>query len=123
MILLNELEKETVIKKADYEKLLLILAPFAPHFTDELWSVLGHKKSINIENWPKYNETKITEASVTIVVQVNGKMRATFEAEQGISDKDLEIKSLAIPEVKKWTDSKEIKKVIVIKNKIVNIVV
>ena len=97
--------------------------PFIPFVTEKLWEFLGNEKMLISEDWPKYNETKITEASVTIVVQVNGKMRATFEAEQGISDKDLEIKSLAIPEVKKWTDSKEIKKVIVIKNKIVNIVV
>lgn len=132
MIFLNELEHITEISKAsfdtflnreDFEIFLKLLAPFAPHMAEEIWHGLGNKKSIHLEDWPKFDESKIKDARTVIVVQVNGKMRAQFEAETGISEDDAKIKALAMPEVSKWFDGKEVKKVIFVPDKILNLVV
>ena len=76
-----------------------------------------------MEEWPKYDESKIKEENVIIVVQINGKVRAQFEAETGISEKEAQEKALIMPDVQKWLDDKEIKKTIFVLNKIVNFVV
>jgi len=123
MILLNEMETEEKITRNDFEMFLKILAPFAPHITDELWGMLGNKKSIHIEKWPVADRSKIGAEAVTVVVQVNGKMRGTFETEQTTTEDNLKQNALALPEVKKWIEGKEIKKIICVKNKLVNIVV
>ncbi|MEK7200618.1 MAG: leucine--tRNA ligase [Patescibacteria group bacterium] len=138
MILLNELEKITPHQKSQgepltldmFETFLKLLAPFAPHMTDEIWNsptslkLCGaNESSIHLEEWPKYDESKIKEENVIIVVQINGKVRAQFEAETGISEKEAQEKALIMPDVQKWLDDKEIKKTIFVLNKIVNFVV
>ena len=75
MILLNAVEKERKIGKNQWEILLKILAPFAPHMAEELWHEAGHKSSIHTQNWPLYDETKLQEETITFVFQVNGKTR------------------------------------------------
>lgn len=124
MILVNEMEKAESVNKSDFKILLRVLAPFAPHITEELWmDVLGNKKSIHVSEWPKYDENKIKEDKTTIVVQVNGKVRAEFESEIEANEDEIKNTALKQENVMKWIGSKEIKKIIYIKNRLVNIVV
>jgi len=123
MIALNEIEKAPEVSRAQFESYLKLLAPFAPHVTEELWTSLGNKKSIHVSEWPKYDPKLVVDDGTTIVVQVNGKMRGSFTAPIGESDDSLKAKALALPEAKKWLEGKEVKKVIVVKGKLVSIVV
>jgi len=123
MSLMNNIAGST-LSRENYEYLLKILAPFAPHITDELWQeVLGNGISIHLESWPKYNEEKIKENIITIVVQVNGKVRAEFVVDAGESEEKIKNIALEQENVTKWIDNKEPKKIIYVKNKLVNIVV
>ncbi len=122
MILLNALDEQSVVSREQYEIFVKLLAPFAPHIAEELWSVLGNKTSIHLSVWPVYDEAKICEAIRKIGVQVNGKIRAEFAAAAGASDADLEAAALASPEVKKWIAGKTVTKVIVVKGKLVSVV-
>ena len=124
MITVNELEKVS-INKEQFEILLKLLAPFAPHVTEELWSNLGNNGSIHTSPWPAYKPELTVESTARIAVQVDGKMRGTFEIDANTAKTDEEaMKSAAyaLPEVKKWIEGKTIKKVIVVKGKLVSIV-
>ena len=105
------------------EQLLLMLAPFAPHITEELWASIGNKYSIHNENYPMYDEKYLVETEKEIAVQVNGKVRATITINIDDSEEVVKEKALKEDNVKRFTDDKEIVKIIVIKGKIVNIVV
>jgi len=122
MIFVNEAEKSGGLLHSEYEIFLKLLAPFAPHISEELWHLSGHKQSIHWESWPAYDRTKLALAEVTIVVQVNGKVRGQFEASGDISESDAIEKAQQIPEVKKWL-SGQVKRYIFIPRKIVNIVI
>jgi len=123
MILVNETEKTKVIEKQDYEILLKILSPFAPHITQELWEQLGNEGLIQNEKWPEYDENLTKDNTHTIALQVNGKVRSEIEIEDCLSEE--EIKNLALQDevVKKWVGENEPKKIIYVKNRLVNIVV
>jgi leucyl-tRNA synthetase len=123
MILATEMEKTEVLDVDGYKKFLQILAPFAPHVAQEIWLSLGEKKDINISEWPPYDEKFIKDDEVKIAVQVNGKVRA--EIMINISEEEEEIKRKASSDesVLKFTTGKEIKKIIYVKNRLVNIVV
>lgn len=100
-----------------------LLAPFAPHVAEELWSALGYSTLVVEESWPQYDESLLQSDELTIAVQVNGKMRATINLPRDC-DKDLAEKTALNDEnVVKFTEGKEIRKVIVVPNKIVNVVV
>ena len=105
------------------EQLLLMLAPFAPHITEELWASIGNKYSIHNETYPMYDEKYLVETEKEIAVQVNGKVRATITINIDDSEEIVKEKALKEDNVKRFTDDKEIVKIIVIKGKIVNIVV
>ena len=105
------------------EQLLLMLAPFAPHITEELWASIGNKYSIHNESYPMYDEKYLVETEKEIAVQVNGKVRATITINIDDSEEVVKEKALKEDNVKRFTDDKEIVKIIVIKGKIVNIVV
>ena len=105
------------------EQLLLMLAPFAPHITEELWASIGNKYSIHNENYPMYDEKYLVETEKEIAVQVNGKVRATITINVNDSEEVVKEKALDQENVKRFTEGKEIVKIIVIKGKIVNIVV
>lgn len=122
MILLNEFDKEEFISKEHYEVIIKLIAPFAPHFTEELWNTIGNKGSVHGSIWPKFDPSKLVDSNVTISVQINGKARATLTTQRDTDDKVIENMALNMDEVKKWIDGKEIKKVIVVKNRIINIV-
>ena len=123
MILATEMEKTEFVDKDDFKKFLKILAPFAPHIAEDIWHSLGEKKSINISIWPKYDEMQIIDDEVKIAVQVNGKTRA--EIIITASMKEDEIKEFALKEknVISWIENKEIKRVIYVPGRIINIVV
>ena len=128
MIFVNKLEHTPEVSKAAFDTFLKLLAPFAPHMTEEIWStsqtLRGLKpSSIHLEKWPEHDESKIKEESAIIVVQINGKIRAQFDAGVGISETEAKEKALGLPEVQKWLDGKDIKKAIFVPNKIINFVV
>ncbi len=123
MILLNEMEKEKEISKEIFAKFLLLLSPFAPHITEELWENLGKKESIFLQDWPKYDKNLLKDEKVNIVVQINGKARGIVEVE---TDSDQEQVSEIIKQdgkINQWINGKEIKKVIFVKDKLINFVI
>jgi leucyl-tRNA synthetase len=123
MILLNQFEKESSITKSDYEVVISLVAPFAPHVTEELWAKLKNKGSVHASYWPKYDPGMLVSSTATISVQINGKTRGILKTVMDDSDENVKNIAMNMDEVKKWTEGKEIKKVIIIKNKIINIVV
>jgi len=123
MILTNELEKENQLSVISYQLLLKLLAPLAPHLTEELWQKLGNKKSIFLEKWPEYDSKLIKEEIVTLVIQVNGKVRDKIEVEVDISEEKAKELVISQKKVKNWIEGKEIKKVIFVPGKLINIVI
>ncbi|MEK7135328.1 MAG: class I tRNA ligase family protein [Patescibacteria group bacterium] len=123
MILVNDWEKKEKVSQEEYEILLKLLAPFAPHMTEELWHTLGHQTSIHTETWPKYDESRLQSSEVIIAVQINGKVRATFSASSTIGKAEVVEKATGLPEVQKWVGDKGVKKVIYVPGKLVNLVV
>lgn len=123
MILVNEMEKASLLQATSYKLLLLLLSPFAPHITEELWSHFGEKKSIFLATWPKYDAKKIVAETVKIAVQVNGKVRTTLLLDPKASEEAARALALADEKVKMYLADKTIRKVIYIPGKIVSIVV
>ena len=111
------------IPKYYIEQLLLILAPFAPHITEELWERIGNSYSIHNESYPMYDEKYLIEEEKEIAVQVNGKLRGTVMININDSEDVMKEKAIECENVKRHIEGKEIVKVIIIKGKIVNIVV
>jgi len=105
------------------ESLTLLLSPIVPHFAEELWSELGHDSSVLLASWPKYRESALVKDELLIVVQVNGKLRSRFQVAIDTAEDTIKEMALADDRIVKFIDGKEIKKVIVVKNKLVNIVV
>ncbi len=103
--------------------LVLVFAPFAPYVTEELWEQLGESESVHLQAWPKYSEDKVKDDVVTIVVQVNGKVRSEFVATTGSSQAELEEMARNLDKEKNFTKNGEIVKVIVVPNRLVNFVV
>lgn len=122
MVLTNEFYKAEKIYLPYLEGFIKALACIAPHLGEEIWSILGHKDLIDFESWPSYDESKITLSNANIAVSVNGKLRATLEAPIDIDEEELKKMVLSLEAIKRHTEGKEIKKIIVVKNKIVNIV-
>ena len=105
------------------EVMLLMLAPIAPHITEELWQIIKPSGgSIHQQGWPEFDEELIVEDMVTLVVQVNGKVRDRLEIPAGTSSLETEHLALAAPKVKIFLKKKQISKVIVVPERLVNIV-
>ena len=121
MIFINECYKADHVYQLYLENFVKMFACFAPHLGEELWTILTGKQGISFEKWPSYDESKMAEDTVTIVVQVNGKLRSKFEMAKD-SDQQV-LKDKAIESVPNYTNGKQIMKVIVVANKLVNIVV
>jgi leucyl-tRNA synthetase len=115
--------KQLPVLRSAIEALTLLIAPFAPHFAEELWEALGMTGSIANASWPEYDPQAIVAAEVTVVVQVNGKVRSKLMLPAGLSDKEIEAAALADPKVKEHTNGKAPKKVIIVQGKLVNVVV
>ncbi len=121
MILVNRMEKEKKIGKTHYETLLKILAPFAPHLSEELWHKLGNSNSIHLCQWPKYDEKNLKLVKKTIVIAVDGKVKERFEFEN-IPD-EAEIKKMALQnkKVMKALENKKALRFIYVKDRLFNI--
>ena len=129
MILLNEItdylniNQVWPLNKKEQGTLLQIISPFAPHLAEELWEKLENKGSIFKSTWPAYDQKLIKDESINLVVQVNGKLRATLVVVADIS----ETAALALAQeneiIKKWLENKEIVKVIFVPGKLLNIVI
>lgn len=124
MICINELSQQKCHSRLVLEQLLVILAPFAPHITEELWhAAIGRQETICDAKWPEYDESHLKEDSVTYAVSFNGKARFTIEVPAGTPGDEVQQIALAHESAAKWLDGKTVRKVIVVPNKIVNIVV
>lgn len=105
------------------ESLLQILAPFAPHITEELWQQMGHEKTIHVDSWPEWNDKYLVTSTLTVVVQVNGKLRAKLTIPAEMSEEDVKAQALAQPNVQTFVGEKQPAKVVYIPGRLVNIVV
>jgi leucyl-tRNA synthetase len=123
MILVNQFEKQKNISIINYELLIIILSPFAPHICEELWSELGYNNSIVKEKWPEYDRELIKEDEVEIVIQVNGKVRDKMIIDINMVEDGVKAKALGLETIQKWLKAQEPKKIIYVKGKLINIVI
>jgi len=132
MILVNAMEREEKIQMSDYKSLIMLLAPFAPHIAEELWSSsaeatadekkLGNKESIFLSKWPEYDPELAKDEEIEMVVQVNGKVRERLMVAADVTEDEIKESALENEKVKVFTDGKEIKKVIFVPGRLLNIV-
>ena len=123
MICANELYSQKCVSKAIFNDLIVVLAPFAPHICEELWHVLGHEGTVCDAQWPAFNEEYLKESNVKYTVMFNGKPRFNIEVAVGTDKAEVERLALTDKAAEKWLAGKTPKKVIVVPNKIVNVVV
>lgn len=105
------------------ESILILLAPFAPHITEEIWSELGHEESIHSREWPKVDEGALVQDEVTVVLQINGKLKDRIQVPAQISAEELEAQVRQLPKLPEWTQGKQVVKIITVPGKLVNVVV
>ena len=123
MIFINECYKAETLYKPYIEGFVQMFACYAPHLGEELWQFLGHDNTLTFEVWPSYDESKLVKNQVEMVVQVNGKVRGKFMANIDEDKKVVEEMALAIPSVQAQMEGKTLRKLIIVPNRIVNIVV
>ena len=123
MILVNEMSKENQLFLTHYSLLLQLLAPFAPHVSEELWYELGNNESIFESVWPQCDNALAKSETFTLAIQINGKLRETIEVSADISEEEAKAQVLALPQIQKWLEDKEPKKIIYVKGKLISIVV
>ncbi|TXC90280.1 leucine--tRNA ligase [Metabacillus litoralis] len=122
MVFINDAYKATTLPKEYVEGFVKLVSPIAPHLAEELWSKLGHSTTITYEAWPAFDEAKLVENEVEIVVQVNGKVRAKLLVAKDVTKNQLEQIALEDDRVKEQVEGKTIRKVIAVPGKLVNIV-
>jgi len=123
MICVNELTNLKCSKREILEKLLIVLAPFAPHIAEELWSNMGNHATICDAEWPVHNEAYLVEETVTYAISFNGRTRFSLELPVDMPREDIEKKALEHEMSRKWLEGQTPKKIIVVPKKIVNMVV
>ena len=123
MICVNELSDMRCDKREILEPLTIMISPYAPHIAEELWHLLGHSDSVVNQTFPEFNKDLIVENSFLYPVSFNGKKRFDINLSLDMSDEEMRDVVLAAPESKKWTEGLVVRKVIIIRNKIINIVV
>lgn len=117
------LNENKSLNQADWETFLTLLAPFAPHIAEELWHNLGHKDSIHLQAWPKYDDKLTVSENVTVVVQILGRVRAALEVATGLDQKEIKKLALADANIKKHLEGKQIIKEIFVKDRLINFVI
>lgn len=122
MIFINEAYKQDTIPKQYVEGFVQLLSPIAPHLAEELWEILGHTETISYVAWPTYDETKLVEDEVEIVLQVNGKVKSKITVAKSLEKEELEKIAQEDNKMKENLEGKTIRKVIVVPGKLVNIV-
>jgi leucyl-tRNA synthetase len=123
MILVNAMDKQASIPQAAYELLVKLLSPFAPHLCEEIWQKLGKTESIFADKWPVYDANLAKEEEVEMVVQVNGKVRDRLVVATDVTEDEIKETALESEKVKVFIEGKEIKKIIFVPEKLINIVV
>ena len=123
MICVNELSAAKCNKRAILEDLVVIVSPYAPHIAEELWKLLGHETSVINAAYPAWNEDYLKEDSVEYPVSINGKMRTKLSFPADMSKDDIGKAVLEDDTVQKWVEGKEVRRLIVVPGKIVNVVV
>jgi len=123
MIFVNHISKLETLSKKIVEDFVLVLAPFSPHIAEELWQRLGHNKTLAYENWPKFDENLAKEKEIELAVQVLGRIKDKIVVSADADEETIKQKALACEKVASAIAGKEIKKVIVIKSRLVNIVI
>uniref|UniRef100_UPI0040570601 leucine--tRNA ligase n=1 Tax=Candidatus Electrothrix sp. TaxID=2170559 RepID=UPI0040570601 len=113
---------QTVLREA-LQTILFLLFPMVPHFCQELWQVTGHKKTLDHQQWPEYDTEAIKEDELTIVVQINGKVRSRLQVAADTDEEEIKQAALDDERIINFVDNKPVKKIIVVKGKLVNIVV
>ncbi len=122
MVMVNDFYKAQALPLEYVEGLVKLLAPITPHMAEELWALLGHNESIAYAQWPTYNENKLVEDTIEVVVQLNGKIRQRLKVSRNASKEELESLALADEKVKAELEGKTIRRVIAVPGKLVNIV-
>jgi leucyl-tRNA synthetase len=123
MVFVNDVNPLPTRPRAALEPFVRVIAPFAPHLAEELWSRMGHGESLAFAPWPEYDPRMCEENTVTVAVQVNGKLRATVELPRGTAQPDAQAAALADERVKRYVNGGELRKVIFVKDKLLNLVV
>ncbi len=122
MIFVNHLTKEEKRSRAAIEPLVLVLAPFAPHIAEELWSLLGHSKTLTHEPWPQADARLLQADEVEVVVQINGRVRGHLTLPTETPQSEIESRARALPEFVQWAGDQKIKKVVYVPGKLINFV-
>lgn len=122
---LNYLVKKERVSLEEYKTLLIILAPFAPHITEELWSILGMDYSIHQQSWPEFDSKYLESSEFSLVVQINGKVRDTIKIQKDVesSEKDIEKIALSSSKIQKFINGQSVKKTIYVPGKLINFVI
>ncbi len=123
MVFVNEATKAEQLSRPWMDAFVRLLAPFAPHLAEELWQQMGHTGSVALASFPSYDEAKLRSDTITIVVQVNGKLRASLEVDVALGKDEVLELAKAQPNVQKFLDGKTLRKEIFVPGKLVNLVV
>ena len=123
MICVNELTATKCTSRSVLESLVVLIAPFAPHIAEELWHAMGKETTVCDAQWPEFDEKYLVEQTVTYAVSFNGKARFSMQVANGTSKEEVERLALENPASEKWIEGKTPRKIIVVPNKIVNIVI
>jgi leucyl-tRNA synthetase len=115
--------KEENLYRSVFEPFILLLSPYAPHLAEELWERMGNDPTVSRQPWPVWDETLAADTEVTVVVQINGKVRSKMQMAAGAAPADLEKAALALPRIIELTEGKDVVKIIAVPDKLVNIVV
>lgn len=119
----RRLKEGSSLFKAGLETMIIMLYPFVPHITSELWECLSHRGALDAVPWPKYSEAALAEAQLLIVVQVNGKVRGKITVAADVDEREIESEALQDPKVRGFLNGKTVQKVIHVPRRLVNIVV
>ena len=117
----NETKRSLVLKDA-IEKFVILLSPFVPHITEELWHLMGHKTWLIEQPWPKWEEEALKEELLLVVIQINGKVRARMQVPAEISEQEVKKQALNQERIKQLLTGKEVKKIVWVPKKLINIV-
>jgi leucyl-tRNA synthetase len=120
---LRQVEEGRAVLRLALESMIVLLAPFAPHISEELWERSGHRDLLARFRWPVFDPELAKEEWVTVVVQVNGKLRDKFEAESTVGEAEMKERALGLDRIRSLIAGRPVRKVICIENKLVNIVI
>lgn len=123
MTLVNAWSDQERINAESFRRFILLLSPFCPHIAEEIWQDLQGDGSLFKASWPQYDPDNITDATVNIAIQVNGKLRDAIDVEMDTPEETIREIALARPQIQKYLAGAEVRKIVYVKNKILSIVV